>query len=134
MIQLISFLVRENDVKFPNFKYWIWTKVQPITPSRRSGSAQRLAVCVPRTGDFTAVVLVFLTLWAWSTWLMVRVQRWDCWCSLSCGSKVSLELWLGIGVKARGIPWVVARVGECCRCGCAGCGQYGWVQIDCPPQ
>jgi len=28
----------------------------------------------------------------------------------------------------------VARVGECCRCECAGCGQYGWVQIDCPPQ
>jgi len=23
----------------------------------------------------------------------------------------------------------VARVGEC-----AGCGQYGWVQMDCPPQ
>ena len=30
--------------------------------------------------------------------------------------------------------WVVARVGECCRCECAGCGQYGWVQMDCPPQ
>ncbi|QCD93593.1 hypothetical protein DEO72_LG5g1668 [Vigna unguiculata] len=28
----------------------------------------------------------------------------------------------------------MARVGECCRCECAGCGQYGWVQIDCPPQ
>jgi len=26
-----------------------------------------------------------------------------------------------------------ARVGECCRCECAGCGQYGWVQMDCPP-
>jgi len=24
----------------------------------------------------------------------------------------------------------VARVGECCWCECAGCGQYGWVQID----
>ncbi|QCD89211.1 hypothetical protein DEO72_LG4g151 [Vigna unguiculata] len=31
-------------------------------------------------------------------------------------------------------PGVVARVGECCRCECAGCGQYGWVQRDCPPQ
>ena len=31
-------------------------------------------------------------------------------------------------------PGVVARVGECCWCECAGCGQYGWVQIDCPPQ
>jgi len=30
--------------------------------------------------------------------------------------------------------WVVARVGKCCRCECAGCGQYGWVQMDCPPQ
>jgi len=29
---------------------------------------------------------------------------------------------------------VVARVGECCRCECVGCGQYGWVQMDCPPQ
>jgi len=28
----------------------------------------------------------------------------------------------------------VARVGECCRWECAGCGQYGWVQMDCPPQ
>ena len=28
----------------------------------------------------------------------------------------------------------MARVGECCRCECAGCGQYGWVQMDCPPQ
>ncbi|QCE10522.1 hypothetical protein DEO72_LG10g1752 [Vigna unguiculata] len=46
-----------------------------------------------------------------------------------------------------GVPWVVARkrmntrnsrvvarVGECCRCECVGCGQYGWVQMDCPPQ
>jgi len=31
-------------------------------------------------------------------------------------------------------PLSWARVGECCRCECAGCGQYGWVQIDCPPQ
>ena len=28
----------------------------------------------------------------------------------------------------------MARVGECCWCECAGCGQYGWVQRDCPPQ
>jgi len=28
----------------------------------------------------------------------------------------------------------VARIGECCQCECAGCGQYGWVQIDCPPE
>ncbi|QCE03730.1 hypothetical protein DEO72_LG8g1755 [Vigna unguiculata] len=33
---------------------------------------------------------------------------------------VFLELWLGIGVKH--------------VCECAGCGQYGWVRIDCPPQ
>ncbi|QCD96390.1 hypothetical protein DEO72_LG6g1093 [Vigna unguiculata] len=31
-------------------------------------------------------------------------------------------------------PGVVARVGECCRYECAGCGQYGWVRTDCPPQ
>jgi len=30
--------------------------------------------------------------------------------------------------------WVVARVSECCRWECVGCGQYGWVQMDCPPQ
>jgi len=30
-------------------------------------------------------------------------------------------------------PLSWARVDECCRCECAGCGQYGWVQIDCPP-
>ena len=28
----------------------------------------------------------------------------------------------------------MARVGECCRCECVGCGQYGWVQTGCPPQ
>ena len=28
----------------------------------------------------------------------------------------------------------MARVGECCWCERAGCGQYGWVQIDYPPQ
>jgi len=27
-----------------------------------------------------------------------------------------------------------ARVGECYRWECVGCGQYGWVQIDCSPQ
>ncbi|QCD82459.1 hypothetical protein DEO72_LG2g2797 [Vigna unguiculata] len=26
-----------------------------------------------------------------------------------------------------GLGWRV------CRCECAGCGQYGWVQMDCPP-
>jgi len=31
-------------------------------------------------------------------------------------------------------PLSWARVGECCQCECAGCGQYGWVQKDCPPQ
>jgi len=31
-------------------------------------------------------------------------------------------------------PLSLARVGECCRCECAGCGQYEWVQLDCPPQ
>jgi len=31
-------------------------------------------------------------------------------------------------------PGVVARIDECCRCECAGCGQYGWVQMDCTPQ
>jgi len=23
---------------------------------------------------------------------------------------------------------------KCCRCECASCGSYGWVQIDCLPQ
>jgi len=31
-------------------------------------------------------------------------------------------------------PLSWAWVGECCRCECAGCGQYEWVQLDCPPQ
>ncbi|QCE04297.1 hypothetical protein DEO72_LG8g2333 [Vigna unguiculata] len=51
---------------------------------------------------------------------------------------VFLELWLktcgsGWRMDTRD-PGVVARVGECCRYECAGCGQYGWVQLDCPPQ
>jgi len=45
----------------------------------------------------------------------------------------SLELWLKIADEHEE-PWVVARIGECCRWKCAGCGQYGWVQMDCPPQ
>jgi len=40
----------------------------------------------------------------------------------------SLELWLGMTDEHE-----ESRVGECCRCECACCGQYGWVQIDCPP-
>ncbi|QCD83101.1 hypothetical protein DEO72_LG2g3444 [Vigna unguiculata] len=44
---------------------------------------------------------------------------------LSCGS--------GWRMDTRN-PGVVARVGECGRYECAGSGQYGWVQIDCPPQ
>jgi len=34
MMQLISFLKSENNVKFQKFKYLMWTKVRPITPSR----------------------------------------------------------------------------------------------------
>ncbi|QCD96839.1 hypothetical protein DEO72_LG6g1549 [Vigna unguiculata] len=42
------------------------------------------------------------------------------------------ELWLGIADEheeplSYGSGWRV------CRCECAGCGQYGWVRIDCPP-
>jgi len=29
--------------------------------------------------------------------------------------------------KEEPLSW--ARVSECCRCECVGCGQYGWVQI-----
>jgi len=32
----------------------------------------------PLPSNFTVAVLVFLILWAWSTRLMVRLQRWDC--------------------------------------------------------
>ena len=34
-------------------------------------------------------------------------------------------------------PWVeleMADEHECCRCECVGCGQYRWVQMDCPSQ
>jgi len=48
MMQLISFLKRENNIKFPKFKYLMWTKVRPITPSKRSGCVQHLVVRVPR--------------------------------------------------------------------------------------
>ncbi|QCE10921.1 hypothetical protein DEO72_LG10g2154 [Vigna unguiculata] len=44
----------------------------------------------------------------------------------------SLELWLGIADEHEeplscGSGWRV------CQCECAGCGQYGWVWMDCPP-
>ncbi|QCE00554.1 hypothetical protein DEO72_LG7g1844 [Vigna unguiculata] len=46
---------------------------------------------------------------------------------------ISLELWLGIADEHEeplscGSGWRV------CRCECAGCGQYRWVRMDCPPQ
>jgi len=69
---------------------------------------------------------------------------------------VSLELWLRIGVKHVVFLELWLRIAslelwlemtdeheEPLSCGsgwrvllceCAGCGQYGWVQIDCPPQ
>jgi len=56
------------------------------------------------------------------------------WYSLSCGTESHL-LSCGSGWRRNTRnSWVVARVGEYCRCEWAGCGQYGWVQIDWPPQ
>jgi len=86
-MQLISFLKRENNVKFSKFKYLMWTKVQPIIPSKRSGSAQCLVVRVPRQVIFTTSVLVFLI-------LDVRdLQSFSD--ALKVGLLVFLELWLG---------------------------------------
>ena len=44
----------------------------------------------------------------------------------------SLELWLGI-VDEHKEPLSYGSGWRVCRCECAGCGQYGWVRIDCPP-
>ncbi|QCE04524.1 hypothetical protein DEO72_LG8g2560 [Vigna unguiculata] len=100
-----------------------------VSPARRSRSWQRLAARVPRQAIRTAAALNL-----------------DCVCviyvasngALKVGLLEFLELWLGTcgsgwRMDTRN-PGVVARVGECCRCECAGCGQYGWVQMDCPPQ
>ncbi|QCD86541.1 hypothetical protein DEO72_LG3g1064 [Vigna unguiculata] len=93
----------------------IWGRVRLA----RSGGWQHLAARVPRQAIYTAAALSFIyeivIYSASSDALRVRLL-------------VFLELWLGTN------PGVVARVGECCWCECAGCGQYGWVQMDCPPQ
>ncbi|QCE10801.1 hypothetical protein DEO72_LG10g2033 [Vigna unguiculata] len=91
-----------------------------VSPARRSGSWQRLAVCVPRQAIYTAAALnciYEIVIYSASSDALRHL--------LSCGS--------GWRMNTRN-PGVVARVGECCRCECAGCGQYGWVQRDCPPQ
>ncbi|QCD78878.1 hypothetical protein DEO72_LG1g2514 [Vigna unguiculata] len=44
-----------------------------------------------------------------------------------------LELWLEIADEHEELL-SCGSVGECYRCECAGCGHYGWVQMDCPPQ
>jgi len=108
-MQLISFLKRENNVKFPKFKYLMWTKIRPITPSRLSGSAQRLVVRVPHQA--------ILQQQYWCSWFIGCDLQVLWWCFKGgiagvpwvVAQNVSFELWLGIGVKAGGIPWVVAR-------------------------
>jgi len=47
-MQLNTIFKRENNIKFPKFKYWMWAKVRLIIPSKRFGSGQRLALRVPR--------------------------------------------------------------------------------------
>jgi len=54
--------------------------------------------------------------------------------SSSCGSGMTfLELCAQDhggtrGTLSCGSGWRV------CQCECVGCGQYGWVEMDCPPQ
>ncbi|QCE03073.1 hypothetical protein DEO72_LG8g1092 [Vigna unguiculata] len=36
---------------------------------------------------------------SWAAAASKITQRWACWCSLGCGLKCILELWLRIGVK-----------------------------------
>ncbi|QCD78555.1 hypothetical protein DEO72_LG1g2191 [Vigna unguiculata] len=50
-----------------------------------------------------------------------------------CGGGVGRSV-VAIVTSASLSWWLPAMVGECCRWECAGCGQYGWVQMDCPPQ
>jgi len=65
MMQLISLLKYKNNIKFPKFKYLMWAKVWPITPFRRSGRGQRLAVRVPRQ----AIVLQrYWCSYSWRAW------------------------------------------------------------------
>jgi len=77
-------------------------------------------------GDISKVdLLVFLELWL-ITYPLSCGLGWglNTWRSLSCGSEWHL-LSCGSGwwMNTRN-SWVVAWVGECCRCECARCGVY----------
>jgi len=108
-MQLNTILKRKNNIKFPKFNYWMWTKVRLILPSRRFGNGQRLAVRVPRQ----AILLQQY----WCCWFCRRDLRGFWWCFKDgivgvpwvVARNVSLELWLRIGVKSHDIPWVVAQ-------------------------
>jgi len=64
-MQLNTILKIKNDIKSPKFKHLMREKVRPITPSRRSGNRQCLAVRVPRQ----AIVLQqYWCSYSWCAW------------------------------------------------------------------
>jgi len=70
---------------------------------------------------FDVVVLAICWRGAWLFWFLCAASLWH---SSSCGSKWHL---LSYGLRWRmnlSIPWVGARIGECCRYECASCGSY----------
>jgi len=119
-----------------------------LSPARQSGSLMRMASRVLRQAIPWSNCGCLL--WcAWSTrllwylkgrlvgipWVVARNVSFELW--LEIGVKhvtflelwlrmTSLELWLGMVDEHKELfSW--ARVGECCWCECAGCGQYRWV-------
>jgi len=63
----LNTLLRENNnnnnnIKFPEFNYLMRTKVRPITPSRWSGSTQRLTVRVSRQAILLQQIGVILVM------------------------------------------------------------------------
>ena len=98
-MQLNTIFKRKNNIKFPKFNYWMWVKVRLIIPSRRFGGGQRLMVRVPRQ--------TILLQQYWCCWFCRCDLRGFWWCFKGgiagvpwvVAQNVSLELWLGIGVK-----------------------------------
>jgi len=117
------------------------------SPARQSGSmcVWQLVCSVRRYWWSKSALLVIGCAWSTSfgdvseVGLLVLLELWLGMYPLSCGSGSGLSTWhslscgsewhlLSCGLEWRMNTrnfWVVARVGECCRCECARCGVYG---------
>jgi len=90
MMQLISLLKCNNNIKFPKFNYLMWAKVRPSHPPSSLEAVAPGGTCPP-PGDCAVAILVFLLL----TCVIYKV--------LSDALKVDLVMFLEFSSER--IPW-----------------------------